>query len=313
VSDGADRARLLADFRAREGTARAKRDEPATEAVSTTVVLVVGASALLVGIGAGVAIWRAAGVAKPAEATSKRSDTVAPKAQPAAVVSFGPVNRSQWKIQDPPGLPIHEVTCTGDGHPSCGQIADAWKDAQGRRIPNMRKALKLPPGRLLLRAFSAGGHIVRRLAEHPEDRRDIAGVLLADGTYTTAWADQKRGIAAPIESLVALARDAAAGELLFVSTASATPNPSVEHPGTIYPSGAQTQRAIVAELAKDLSATHPELPGLSAQVSLFGAPEAGAWFLDFGSAYAHGEHVSRLAQPVWAALVEPVFGGRGAA
>jgi hypothetical protein len=263
--------------------------------------LAVGVAALAAGAGIGVWLWRRHGGARPADAPPSRlTDVVAPRrVRPAAVVLLGPVNLQQMR-GELPGVPTFVLTCTGNGHPSCGEQADAWKDAQGRRLPRMRAALKLPEGPLVLRAFSAGGHVVRRLAEHPADRAELAAVQLADATYTT----ERRGQgAAPIPSLVELARDAADARLVFVATASATPNPSTVTPGLVHPSGAQTLEAIRAELERPV-----------AETVLSGVPEAErAWraglalFVDYGARYSHGEHATVLAEQMWRALVAPAL------
>ncbi|WP_437601921.1 hypothetical protein WMF28_09945 [Sorangium sp. So ce590] len=102
---------------------------------------------------------------------------------PVAVAWLGPMSAAQVAGAELAGVPVVHRTCTGDGSPSCSQIADSWLDGDGRRLPGCRRALRLPAGPLVLTAFSAGGHIVKRLLADPRDRAEVAAVVLADATY----------------------------------------------------------------------------------------------------------------------------------
>mgnify|MGYP002139378610 CR=1 FL=1 len=187
---------------------------------------------------------------------------------------------------------------------SCAAIADGWRDKDGRRLPGLRKALGLPEGPIALAAFSAGGHLVRRVLEHPADRAEVLAVALADATYTTTWADPKTRKAAPIEAFVAYAREAGAAGRIFVATASSAPNKQ-------HPNGAEVLAAIAEAAGASRIAGEGELP-----VSVRGLPGArrgwalpGATFLDYGAAFGHDAHATKLAREVWARLVNPHFGG----
>lgn len=218
------------------------------------------------------------------------------------VIWFGPV--ASWQVK---GATVRDVkpqfvTCTGDGsdgRPTCAARAEAWKDASGRRLPGLFKWLNIKPGevtQLYLGAFSAGGQSIKRIALHATDRAMLTGVLLSDGTYTTEWLDQKKGIAKPIEGFLRYAVDCISDGRLFLATASSTPNKN-------YPSGAQSldgiRRGIESELrcTLDDAMADPIWKGLK--------PPVRAWrkrnviFADFGAAYKHNEHATRLAPILW--------------
>jgi len=236
-----------------------------------------------------------------APAPPARGDAGAPR--PAAVVWFGPVSRAQIAGASLGNLPLFVRSCTGDGKPSCSAIADSWKDADGRRLPGLRRALRLPAGPLVLAAFSAGGHLVWRLLEHPLDRAEVAGVALADATYTTRWVSQ--GEAAPIASLVAYAQEVARDpSRLFLATASTAPNKT-------HPTGAQTLEAIVraAEL-RPLEAL-PRLGNVPAPARSWGGGRT-VLFLDFAATRSHAEHATDLAPALWGSFVKPRFQGAAA-
>jgi hypothetical protein len=286
----------------------------------------VGAVALAAGAVASFALWRKyqKPEARPRPSPSpppQRADIFLPR--PAALVWLGPANLSQVKGAELAGVPSFALTCTGDGSPSCGQIADAWlesdaaaaaafadrwKGADGRRLPAMRRALKLPGGPVMLAAYSAGGHAVRRLLQHPADRAEIVAVYLADGTYTTEWQDKRAGKAAPIREFVEYALEAARGEHVFIATASSSPNKT-------HPTGAQTLHAIRRELeARGVRGSTSPLALAGIAPNIPPEPErpwrAGrAALLDFGSAFAHGSHATEIAPRLLPFLVSPAFAG----
>jgi hypothetical protein len=218
------------------------------------------------------------------------------------VIWLGPVSSMHVKGATVDDVKPQFVTCTGDGsdgQPTCGARADAWKDASGRRLPGLFKRLKIKPDevtQLYLGAFSAGGQAIKRIALHAEDRAMLTGVLLSDGTYTTEWLDQKNGIAKPIEGFLRYAVDCISDGRLFLATASSAPNKN-------YPSGAQSLDGIRRGIESELSCTlddamaDPIWEGLK--------PPVRAWrklnviFADFGAAYKHAEHATRLAPILW--------------
>lgn len=227
------------------------------------------------------------------------------RAVPAAVVWTGPVNLKQVEGATIPGVPTFVQTCTGDGNPSCGALADGWRDADGRRLPGFRRALKLPEGPLVLAGFSAGGHLLRRLLADPRDRAEILAVYLADAMYTTTWKAAR--LAAPIEEVAQYAREAGQAGHLLVATASAAPNKS-------YPSGS----LVLASTAKDAGAKPQAVKVTRGGAEELYRPEQSwslpnAYFLDFGAKLSHEAHATRLARIMWEKYVNPFFGKGGAA
>ncbi|WP_437638365.1 hypothetical protein [Sorangium sp. So ce854] len=250
-------------------------------------------------IGAVVATRRSQDAPRAAEPPG-RTSSVRVRLRPVAVVWLGPVSAAQVAGAELAGVPVVHRTCTGDGSPSCGQIADGWLDGEGRRLPGCRRALRLPAGPLVLAGFSAGGHIVKRLLADPRDRAEVAAVVLADATYTTEWADRAHALAAPIGSLVDYAAEAAGGARLFVATASSAPNKQ-------HPTGTQTLAAVARELGSRVRVEEDALAGLPAPERRWEG--GGVHLLDYGARYTHAAHATELAPKVWAALVRPWFEG----
>lgn len=264
--------------------------------------LAVGAVAFGAGVVGTVIASRRAHDAPAGHAPPRRTSAVAPKPRPVAVVWLGPAARAQVTGAELAGVPVVHLPCTGDGSPSCSQIADSYLDGDGRRLPGLRRALRLPEGPLVLAAFSAGGHIVRRVLADARDRAELAGVVLADATYTTEWTDQAQGRAAPIRSFVDYALEALGGGRLFVATASSAPN---KH----HPTGAQTLAAIARELGSDVSTELGALSGLPAPEHAWRG--GGVHLFDYGARFGHAAHATELAPKVWGALVRPWFEGVG--
>src|SRR5262245_21099384 len=129
------------------------------------------------------------------------------------VIWFGPVSSTQVKGATLEGVTLKFVSCTGDGsdgRATCAERAEGWMDASGRRLPTLFRRLEITveeTDRLYLGAFSAGGQSVKRIGTNAEDRAITSAVLLSDGTYTTDWLDQRRGIARPIEGFLRYALD----------------------------------------------------------------------------------------------------------
>lgn len=206
----------------------------------------------------------------------------------------GPVNGQQTGDLRWPGTDVGRyLTCTGDGAPSCGQIAEANRDAQGRILPGLLRRMKVVDGDVYGAAFSAGGHVWRRVLASPADRAALRGLMLCDATYTTDRGPDKQAL--PIDAFVAYAREAHADGRPFVATASDWPNKD-------HPTGAETLWAIVDELARG-GAT------LTDARELFpaGAQRAVRWgsvaMADYGLQYRHDEHPSRLAGEVVARVL----------
>ena len=233
------------------------------------------------------------------------------------------MNLAQVKGAELAGVPSFNLTCTGDGSPSCGQIADSWleadaraaeafadqwKGADGRRLPAMRRALKLAGGPVMLAAYSAGGHAVRRLLQHPADRAEIVAVYLADGTYTTEWTDRQKGQAKPIREFVEYALEAARGDHVFVATASSSPNKT-------HPTGSQTLDAIRRELeARGVHGSTAPLALAGIAPTIPPEPER-TWragrvaLLDFAGRFTHQAHATEVAPRLLPLLVSSAFAG----
>lgn len=215
------------------------------------------------------------------------------------VLWAGPVNFSQVGAARVPGAAEVNLTCTGDGSPTCGQIADSFL-SEGRRLPGILAAAGADPDSpVVVGAFSAGGSVAKRIGLSAADRAQVVAMMLADATYTTT------GATGAEEGYVLYAMDAATdSSKLFVSTASSSPNKS-------HPSGIETQRILRAEverrLGQDFRQTDPNALGVDP------APAA-AWklgnalFLEYPDV-PHGQQVTVLAERVWAATLLPWLDG----
>ena len=224
----------------------------------------------------------------------------------APVCWFGPVSRKQARPAVPEGYPLVVLPCTGDGSdggPRCQDHADSMKGSDGRRLAELRRRLKLPPGPIVVAAFSAGGQVIKRLALDPDDRRELAAVYLADATYTTAWAVQGKqaGLEPITMGFVSFAELALQVGRPFVATASTGANRS-------YPNGAQTLAAIRAEIERRTGRTFedarldPMLEGLRPPVR---ADRLGTiLFVDWGAVYQHGEHATAIAPVMLPRMLE---------
>jgi len=208
------------------------------------------------------------------------------------------VSAAQSNGAELPGVRTVHRPCTGDGSPSCGQIAESWRGPDGRRLPALRKALGLPEaGRIFLAGFSAGGHLIWRILQDPRDRDEVAGVYLADGTYTTEWKDERARVAAPMAPYVDFGRFVMGDpSRLFIATASAAPNKN-------HPTGAETLTAIADALSLPSA---PLTSGLPPARRAWGAG-ANLRFFDYGNTFSHAQQVTALAQKVWPILVAPHF------
>ncbi len=195
-----------------------------------------------------------------------------------ATIWFGPVNAAQSGQAD-----AAYVTCTGDGKPSCADIAES----DGRDLSKALARLRVPDGEpVILRAFSAGGHSLKRYLTKPENRARVAAVTLADAVFETSE------IAAP--GFVDFGVEAANGGKLFVATGSTGANAT----GT----GAHYLGLLQAAIEKATGRRFEsiDVPGLGTGMKL-----GGNYFFDMGSTYSHGEHATKLARIVWFTLAEP--------
>lgn len=214
------------------------------------------------------------------------------------VAWFGPVNLAQVGPDAViPGLKAINLTCTGDGTPSCGAIADGFEDGSGRRLPNLLMSKGIDPGAdMIVGAFSAGGSIAKRLCLNPDDREQIKAMMLADATYTTG------GVAPADEGFVQFALDCIhRTDKMFVATASSAPNKN-------YPTGIQTLALLRAEIEKRVGRAFDPAKGL---VALGGLPAPAAawrlgnvWFLEYPNV-PHAQHATVLAGQVWQSVLVP--------
>jgi len=218
---------------------------------------------------------------------------------PAVVAWLGPVNLQQVQNASIPGASkIVNITCTGDGSPSCADIAAGWTGPDGRVLPGLLASKGLDPGSsIAIGAFSAGGSIAKRALMAQADRDQTRAVALADATYTTTEG-------AP-EGFVRYAVEAADpnSNKLFVATASSSPNKN-------WPTGAQTLDMIRAEVEKRRGQRFDmgQLPGVTPQ-------PARVWrlgnvlFADYQNILPHGSHATVLAPQIWKNVIAPWFAG----
>jgi len=216
------------------------------------------------------------------------------------VLWFGPVNLAQVKGATVPGARARAVICTGNGSPSCGQMADALEDGDGLRLPALLQREGLDEaslGELVYGAFSAGGSAVKRLLMHEEDRARVRAVLLADATYTD-WAAPGAPLAP--EGFVRFCIDALDGDKLFVATASSAPNKSL-------PSGRETLSAIRKEVETRSGMTFGpyELPARICPRPVRAFRLGNVILADYGAKMLHAAHATALAAPIWQEILVP--------
>jgi hypothetical protein len=212
-------------------------------------------------------------------------------------VWFGPVSTLQARPTVPEGYELHVINCVGDVRENfsrCSDVADRWRDADGRRLPALRKRLSLAPdARPFLAAYSAGGMCVRRLLVDPRDRAEIAGVYLADATYSERVNGAPRIVGDPLqEALVSFALEAI-GDVrpLYVTTSSHVP-------GGGGPSASETAAALRAVI--DARASCPLVDAMNDDETHDLDPLAARGyrhvvFVDFGARRSHAAHVLTIA------------------
>jgi hypothetical protein len=198
------------------------------------------------------------------------------------------VSRQQTGDLRWPGTQAVYLPCTGNGSPTCAQLA-------------ARKPLAELAGdasEIYLCAFSAGGQVVKRWL--PDDR--VRGVYLADATYTR-WESKGRPFADP--SLVQWLLKAATDPThRAVFTSSSSPNKSL-------PNGSQTLEALAlaVETAGGAWNHQPAAPRRFGDVEL---PEVrswsygGAFLLDLGRSVPHEQHATKIAPLLFSRLFIPV-------
>jgi serpin B len=236
-----------------------------------------------------------------------RNDAGAVAGPTRAVLFFGPVGASQREGATIPGAEEHFFTCTGDGHPNCVQQLGAYRDGAGRCLPGLLRHLGVQEGTdLFIGAFSAGGSAVKRLLLSADDRAAIRSVVLSDATYEH-WTDAQHTRPNVAEGYVAFALDALDGSKLFVATASTKPNNAA---GVQQPSGSQTLARLAAEIGMRSGQPLEERATIPGYETLVPAPDrvwtrGGVILADFGTKFAHAEHVTHIAPMLWPAVVQP--------
>lgn len=217
---------------------------------------------------------------------------------------LGPVNLQQVQgavLQDGP---MYNLTCTGDGSPTCGAIAEGFTDADGRKLPGLLAQVGADQSADVVgAAFSAGGSILKRLCLHPADRAQLRVVHSADASY-----EATTGTHAPVEGYARYMQDALTDPTkLFVATASANPNKS-------YGSGIEiitATRQLVEQRTGQQFVLGGTLPGVEPQPSQLWqlGPHGNIWVAEYPSV-PHGQHATLLAPQIWAGLIRPWLAGQ---
>jgi hypothetical protein len=229
----------------------------------------------------------------------------------------GPVNAQQAKGVELHGdVMTHWITCTGN---ECRQLAESWKDAQGRVLPGLLRYLKVTAtpeqDKVLVGAFSAGGQIWKQAMSNADDRAQIEGAVMSDAGYEAAWVDQKADVAPPAEGYVLYALDALKDGRLFVWTASGFPN--IPHADAVYPAGNLVQEATrlaIEQRSGERFEDVTERPDLWPWGAVLRAPVR-VWrlrnviFADYGTVYKHAEHATVIAPEVWRAIPDLLASG----
>lgn len=225
------------------------------------------------------------------------------------VIWTGPVGAKDVHGASVPEADVKFISCLGDRNPNCSSIAESWTDAAGRKLPGMLREVKVTDAEteLYLGAFSAGGHIIKRVLLNDADRAGVHAVLLADATYVAEWKAKGTREAAVIEGFLKFGIDALRDDRVFIATASSAPNKT-------YPTGAETLLAIrkaiessASQTFDDVTAEAPTLfPGLRPPVSIHRLHNI--LFADFGAVYKHPEHATVIAPVVWTAALPHLLG-----
>ncbi len=242
---------------------------------------------------------------------------VDPKLDPNGVyvIWCGPVAALQVPGASLPGAKTDFLQCTGSGTPTCGEIASAMSNAMGRILPSLLSRVGDPPdAKPWAAAFSAGGQIWKKVMMNPQDRFQLDGYIAADAGFEAGWANEKQGLGLSVTGYVLFAADCFADKRVFVWTASSNPNPSVQNPGTIYPSGAQTMAATMADIETRTGVKFVDVTSdpTAYPWSAVTKPPRQVWryenviFADYGANYSHEDHAKVLAAAVFASIPQIV-------
>lgn len=217
---------------------------------------------------------------------------------------LGPVNLQQVSGAVIADGPTYNLTCTGDGSPTCGAIAEGFTDGDGRKLPGLLASFGADPSeQVALAAFSAGGSVMKRMCLHPADRAQLRVVHSADASY-----EATAGTHAPVEGYARYMQDALTDPTkLFVATASANPNKS-------YGSGIEiitATRQLVEQRTGQQFVLGGALPGVDPQPAQLWrlGPHGNIWIAEYPSV-PHGQHATLLAPQIWAGLIRPWLAGQ---
>jgi len=213
----------------------------------------------------------------------------------------GPVSIAQVGATSLPGDHVGVIQCKGDGSPSCGQMADSWPQAS--KVASFLSAAKLDPSDpdgVILRAFSAGGSMFKRVLLG-DDAGRVRVVALSDATYTD-WASP--GNPTPPEGFVRFGLEALKGDRMLVATASSAPNGKM-------PNGSQTLEALKNEIERRSGVSFREggnIPGMPTQPMRLWT-HGSVILADYGNLTTHTQHATKLAAPLWENVIVPWLGG----
>jgi hypothetical protein len=224
-----------------------------------------------------------------------------------AVVFFGPVSAAQREGATVEGAEEHFFTCTGDSHPNCAEQLGAFADGSGCYLPGLRHHFGIADEtELYVGAFSNGGSAVKRILLNAADRAALRSVALSDATYEL-WTDTQRLVPGVAEGYIAFALEALDGSKLFLATASGTPN---NVGGDQQPSGSQSLEQLALEIGNRSGQPLEQRTTIPGYETLDPPPtrvwtRGGVILADFGTTFAHAQHVTRLAPLLWPAVVQP--------
>jgi hypothetical protein len=224
------------------------------------------------------------------------------------VIWTGPVALYQVPGATLPGARDVNIGCFGDRSPHCPTLAEGWRDASGRMLPNLLAAHGLDEqaaGIVAIGAFSAGGSLVKRLLMDETDRHRISIVHLADASYTSSWEDAADRIPPPIEGFVRYGLDAIDGPHLLVATASPIANKN-------WASGVENLQRLRADLER-LSGQRFEPVELDTNPMPVAAYKLGNVILAEYGREPLGHNHTAIAGQIWQSVIIPWAQARGGA
>jgi len=185
----------------------------------------------------------------------------------------------------------------GIGSSSFSMLADSYRDAQGRILPNLLAKYGLKRSmfdRVAIAGFSAFHGLASPLLLADGDSIDAA--VLDDACFSNYASLAKKGY-------VSFGARAARGERLMVMTTSAGGGPSVGY-STGYECGDASFAGAVAESGVSPEPYSPPVP-VPVPISGKGQRAGDFFYLNYNTDYAHGDHVHKLAVPVLDVFLAP--------